>query len=199
MCLSDFKDKFLFNEDSIFIENSNIIEYAIKYIVKTLPSTADLREIARTEPWSTIYSINKDNLFGLSAVDMTYEQKTLIAYSRMYDNASKHPNSPIRQVIDDDDMFDGWCIVQAKEQEKEHKDSFVKENVRHGNAGEVFVMANADDISAVNELNDFNTRMKRASRDNLIKKKGTIHEQELPDVQMELRRQLKDEVSKRKG
>lgn len=169
-------------------------EVAVKYLI----SLEQYRELARSEPWRSFWTISKGNVFNKNILEYTQEQKTLILYSRMYDNAFGYPSPPPDSIINDDDMFDGWLISVQRENEKEQNKKFIEEQFKvKGDGGEVFIMANKDAISDIQSLNDINTRMKIINREKLIKEQGIVDEMQLPDVKMDLQKQATEEFKRR--
>jgi hypothetical protein len=75
-------------------QNYSLLEKAIVGFTECKVSEKKLREIARTNPWRSYWGASKEDVFGLAAADMTGNQRTLLMYSRMYDNANEHPDSP---------------------------------------------------------------------------------------------------------
>jgi hypothetical protein len=91
----------------------------LSYIVAT--NTIDItafKAIARNDMWKNYWSANNTNLFDKSTVNWTDEQKTLVVLTKMYDSAHEHPECPPDKVFEDDDMFDGWMLLQKEENEK---------------------------------------------------------------------------------
>ena len=64
-------------------------------------------------------------------------------WSSLYDNIQESPDCPSNEVINDDDMLDGWMIIQKRnrEQAKLQKDAENKfGNKKISNADEVFIV-----------------------------------------------------------
>lgn len=184
----DRKDKFILNR---FLNNA----------IQNIISVAEYREIARTEPFRSLWSIGKENTFNVDFSDLSIEQKTLILYSRMYDNVYENPERPSEEVINDDDMLDGWFILEKRKSDKERKQRQVDKmtnKVDNGKGGELFVVANsAEDADQIRDLNDINARMKMRQRDNAVKQKGKLEEHQLPDVQLELKNEAMRQMADR--
>ena len=157
----------------------------------------EMREIARTEPWRSSWSMGKEKVFGISVKDFNDDQKTIVSLSKMYDNAYESMECPPDDVFADDDMFDGWMIYQRRQREKERKqqdlDRVAGKNA--GNAGEVFIVAESEqDVDRIQSLNDAGTRRQLQQKFNYIKSQdGTVKEKDLPDVKMDLRRQAAEQ------
>lgn len=149
------------------------------------------REIARSDIWRNYWSANSDSLFDKSVVNWTDEQKTLVVLTKMYDSAYQHPECPPDSVIEDDDMFDGWMIVQKRENEKtknKNRTEKLLEGKNLNKAGEVFIMANSqEEAKSIYDLNENSSRHIIRERESVIKQtQGTIDVAQLPDTQRDL-------------
>lgn len=153
------------------------------------------KKIARSALWRNYWSANKNNLFDKPVINWTDEQKTLVVLTKMYDSVSEHPESPPDLVIEDDDMLEGWMILQRKENEKE-KNKRRNEKVLPGklnNAQEVFLMANSkEEAQNIYSMNDQQSIGIIKERQNLLSKGHSIKEQNLPDVQRDIILQSND-------
>jgi hypothetical protein len=127
----------------------------------------------------------------------------------MYDSIYENPDRPTEDVIEDDDMLDGWIILQRKNAEKDRKqreaDSIlgkkgVSNNRPNMDGGEIFIFAESgDDAGRVKDLNDINAHRISKMRAEALASKGSLEEHELPDVQLELRQQAMKQASERRG
>lgn len=154
-------------------------------------NTEQIREIARTEPWSGLWRIK-----GVKVFDdpLNEEQISLILYSQMYDNIRQSPECPSDDVLNDDDLLDGWIIYQRKRSEERKKNESV-ENIgeiasRHGDSSEIFVMANnKEEASHINSLNGPTEKAIKKMRQKIIEQKGRATDLDFPDVKQELEMQ----------
>ena len=102
---------------------------------------------------------------------------------------------PSDEVFEDDDMFDGWMIDQRRTREKEQKQKELDttKNIPDS-AQEVFVFApTREDADKIYDLNDATARMKIKQRTEMIEQLGSVEAKDLPDTQMELRNQQREE------
>jgi hypothetical protein len=173
--------------------------------------TSRFREVARSEPWRSMWTVHKA---ALSAnVHIPESARTLMLFSRMYDNAFEHPDCPKDEVIEDDDMFDGWLITQRREREKDQMDKQLEKQKakvfgkdrRTENASEFFLpAASAEEAKRIHDHNSLEGKMIRKQRDARIKNAGDQHvaELDLPDVRrdltMQANKQFVDTVKGRK-
>jgi len=208
ICLRNNNNKPVYDYNNYWGKQDGLIKHFINQKSKTFLTTSQFRELARSEPFRSLWSIGKEDLFGVPACDLTDDQKSLVLYSKMYDNVYEHPERPSDEVMDNDYMLDGWFALQRLELEKERKaneaDKLLNKKGanRHGNnAGEMFIMADSQtEANKIRELNDLNATRKMKQRENAIKQKGSVSESNLPDVKLDLQnqamRQFKDRGKK---
>lgn len=149
-------------------------------------STAQYREIARSDLWRSYWGLSNKKVFADAASEWTDEQRALAGYSSMYDSIFDHPEKPQQNVIDDDDLLDGWMILQQRNAEKnKQQQEIVNSNSKLGKAQEVFVFT--DSKEGVEQILDMNSSEAKATikeRSSVIQKQDTnIDHSKLPDVQ----------------
>lgn len=110
---------------------------------------ATIRLLARTEPWRSYWAVsNKSNVFDRPLMEWTEEQQSLVIWSRLYDSIREHTEPPTEDVVNDDDAFDGWLILQGRKNKQEiakkSADVGFTKNNKIKNAQEVFVMVGTD-------------------------------------------------------
>lgn len=155
-----------------------------------------IRELARNEPWRTLWLMNNSNTFKLftnNDRDLSPDQRALLIWSRTYDNIYESMDCPSDDVIADDDMLDGWFIVQRKKREKQRAEAEVEDTVKNDkikNSDEIFLMAGSKkDANRINEINDLGGKMVKKQRDILIKQKGEVTQNEFKDEKLKLTNQ----------
>lgn len=152
-------------------------------------TVSDYRSIAKSGLWRSFWNIGKNRVFSNSASEWTEEQLTLVGYSMMYDSVYEHPEKPPDNVIDDDDMLDGWMISQRRNIEKSKKqDDMLKNNDKLSKAQEVFIFTDSQEgIEEVMSMNSDEAMLDIAQREYTIgKSSSTINHTALPDIQKEL-------------
>lgn len=203
LCLRDSKNNPIYTEDNFNNANSSILEKVMNRLDSDIISIEDFRELARNDPWRTMWNLGKESCIALSASEWTEDQKTLMTFAKMYDNAYQSTECPSDAVFEDDDMFDGWMIDQRRTREKEQKQKQVESNSKiPAGAQEVFLHApTREDANKVYDLNDLEGRMTIQQRQKMIEDKGRVEAKDLPDTQLELRRQQVEEYKNkfRKG
>lgn len=163
-------------------------------------SEAKCRELARTEPWKSLWVIRDkigiDLFDNAKSTDLTYNQKNLIIWSQMYDNIQESLDCPTNNVINDDDMLDGWFVVQNKKRDKERAEKEFENNVKSDkikNASEVFmVVNNQKDKEIVDNMNSVHGVNIKRQRMSLIKQKGSAQQQDFFDEKLRLQTQATD-------
>ena len=166
----------------------------IKEIDSSMIGADKYKILARSSLWRSYWNTNKyNNLFKHAAEDTTDEQRALINISRMYESIYEHPECPNDQIIEDDDMLDGWMIFQKEKREKEKKqDLLFGDNKKMKNASEIFMLASSKpEVEEIYDLNSDENKRQLNSKLSYINTKGSVLEQDLPDVQAALSDKIK--------
>jgi hypothetical protein len=146
------------------------------------------RELARSDPWASIWASEQSPqaIFGHPSCDMDVEQHMLINWSKLYDNVRQHPKAPPANILEDDDMLDGWLIIQRQEGELAKKKSLMDEKLKNSkiaNSGEIFIPADEQvDASFIDSFNEPDAKYIKKQRMNLLKKEGRVKEMDMPDT-----------------
>ena len=176
-------------------EDYNLMVIMTKYHTELLKPD-DIRILARTSPWTSLWPILKSgNLFE----EPTTEQQSLITWSNMYDKIYESPDCPSEEVISDDDMLDGWLLIQKEKRDQDRKQEEVKNslNPRIANADEVFVPAQTvEDAKKIDILNTQRGHAVKQNRLKHIKEKGIVKQQEFADIKQKLRMDMQQAYSK---
>lgn len=177
------------------------VDEALHSLPRERISDAENRELARTEPWRSLWACRKagGGLFGPDLGSLTEEQRVLTTYSCFYDSVWEHPDCPDDSVVTDDDMLDGWLIDQRRQREDRHakrQGEKLLGNDKIRNADEVFIVAETfEDAKRAHALNDQGAKAIHAARMNVLKKKGTVSEMEMPDTKQRLRMEVTRKLS----
>lgn len=149
-------------------------------------SSKEFRELSRTDPWRSYWGMT-DNPFSKNFVDLDYDKRTLITYSKMYDNIHENPECPNDDVIADDDMLDGWMILQRRERvekkKEKHTDQVIQKlSPKYQFANEIFLPAQSEEeIKQINDMNSAKSKFIKKQRQELIDKQGQVGVGQLPD------------------
>jgi hypothetical protein len=193
----------VFASDTFWDEPSDLLEQVIVYSGQQRLSETELRELARTDPWRSVWACRKSEgtVFGIAACDYTEDQSRLISYTVLYDSIFEHPECPADNIIGDDDMLDGWMIDQRRQRE-------ARQNAKHGEdlvgsekvrgAQEVYLVADTnEDARKIDGLNDQFASAVKQARINTLNKQGVVNEAEMPDTRMKLRMEMNQLLSRK--
>ena len=202
MCLIGPRNDHIYDEESFWNSDSMVLEQAISFLESDIITVEEIRELARNDPWRTMWNLGKEACLDRPSSEFTDDQRTLVTFAKMYDNAYQSMECPPDEVFKDDDMFDGWLIDQRREREKDQKQKQVDKvgNVPDS-AQEVFVFApTREDADKVYDLNTQDARIKIQQRQRYIEANEEVDAKDLPDTQLELRQQQVEEYkAKLKG
>ena len=108
----------------------------------------------------------------------------------MYDNIQESMDCPSDSVINDDDMLDGWFIIQNKKQDKERAESELESRVSNdkiSNSEEVFVFAETQqDVDAINSVNSYQAQMVKKERMEVLQQKGEAQDLDFRDQRLKM-------------
>lgn len=183
------------NDERVFnsIEDSDnlMLNAFADHISSNIIDIGTFRQIARSDIWRNYWSANKNGVFDNAVVNWTDEQKTLVVLTKMYDSAHEHTECPPDSVFEDDDMFDGWMIMQRRENEKnrsKQRTEKMLEGKKLNRAQEVYLVASSqEEVKNIYGLNDNQSRSIIKERESVIEKTGQgIDHSHLPDIQRDL-------------
>jgi len=169
------------------------IEYVMKlYGVQVLSETSS-REIARTEPWRSSWTLRESYELFENKKQLNVDQRNLIVWSKMYDSVQESMDCPSDDVVNDDDMLDGWFILQKKNRDQEKVQSEMEQstsNSKISNSDEIFVMAGSQkDADKINNSNTHHVQQIKKQRMAVIKHKGAASDLDFQDQQLKMRQQ----------
>ena len=181
----------LFNFESITIDEIFNIYYSM------ILNETKIRELTRNEPWRSLWSLSSTKnveLFANKNNELSIDQKNILVWSKMYDNVYESLDCPSDDVIEDDDMLDGWFLVQRDKRKKDRGEQELNQltsNEKIKNSSEVFLMTGKSkkDVNRINEMNDVAAKTIKKQREELIKKKGAVGQNEFFDEKVNLNKQ----------
>lgn len=152
-----------------------------------------VRDLARNEPWRTIWNLNDTNsvsLFNNGARELSHDQKNIMVWSKMYDNVQESMDCPQDDIIKDDDMLDGWFLTQGKKRDEERSKSEIDNlNPKVAGSQEVYLMADSkEDRKRIDSLNSFESTVIKKQREQVIKSKGSASQLDFPDERLKAQR-----------
>ncbi len=184
-----------YEDGNLYDWNKTSIQQVMTYFQNNTISDDTHRLLAHTDPWASKWASIKmnGNVFGVKGSDMTDEQSKLLSWTSLYDNIAESPDCPPKKIIDDDDMLDGWLILEQiereKEQAKKRSEDVLSTNPKIANADEVFVVAQSkDDLenpewsANINRLNDAQSSMIKKIRLKQVENQGTVAHKDFNDV-----------------
>lgn len=180
------------NEEPVDWSQYNLNSIMNKYYSSML-SSKDIRELSRTSPWAGLWGIlkNTGNIFENRS--LTMEQQSLLSWSLMYDKIYESPDCPSDDIIEDDDVLDGWLLLQKRKREAEKNQQEVesKINPKMQDADEIFIPAETQqDAQKIEDLNPQQVRNIKRQRAQQLQGKKRIQEQEFKDVQQKRSMQM---------
>ena len=191
----DRDGNFLFRGEDFWKEDLKKIDRIYSQYISNFIPEGDMREISRTDPWRSVWNASKSSgsLFGIAASELSKDQKSLINWSRFYDSVGESTEAPNETVIKDDDMLDGWVILQSRNREKDKFRRDIEEKAsKHSGAGEVGIPVGSDRMAAsVEGLNDPMAQEKLDSIKKAAREAGSnpIKEQDIPFIKKQLQMQ----------
>lgn len=180
----------------------NFKDVSLTYIVdewqNSILSENIIRELAREEPWKSLWSVRENKevkLFNSNQnEELTNNQRHILIWSQIYDNIQESMDCPEDSVIKDDDMLDGWFIVQAQKRKAEKLEKELEHEIKNDkikNSKEVFVVTrDRENQRRIDEMNDPIAKSIKKQRHEFIIQKGTVSQSELPDEKFDLQMQI---------
>ena len=173
-------------------ESISVNDLLNKYYAQILREK-DSRELARNEPWRSIWSLKSSNTFDLfsnKGRELSIDQKNLLVWSKMYDNIQESMDCPTEKVIEDDDALDGWFIHQRRKNERDKAVSQMDESLKNEkirNSQEILVFTdNNTDAKTIHEMNSPNAKVIKKQRQETLKEKGEVVDLDFADQKMRL-------------
>ena len=155
-------------------------------------SEKQIRDLARNDPWRVCWhSKSYSALFGNETNRvLSNDQKSLILWSSMYDNIQESMECPTEEVIADDDMLDGWFILQKRKQKSEKAKSELESktsNQKIANSDEIMIMTDsAKEAENIHGMNSFGAEIVRKQRLDTVKRLGNVTDLDFQDKQIEV-------------
>lgn len=146
------------NKDFLIEDHINTI-YSV--FQDNLLEDRDIRELARKEPWHSFWTVSEKGKFPLFKQykdrELTHNQKNLLLWSQTYDNIQESIDCPDKDVIDDNDLLDGWFILQSRERQNEKKKKLLNTSIGNAkiqNSSEVFMVGQSEEhVKAIQSMN----------------------------------------------
>lgn len=201
ICNNLYKNnKKVFNNNDKNASSYIIFNELVNKINKYIISISDFKELARSNIWKSYWNAEKNNVFRGPVIDWTDDQRSLVNITKMYDSVYEHPECPSEKVIEDDDMLDGWMILQKRQNEKAKAQGNIDQiNPNLKNASEVFLFGkNSEEIQDILDLNSEESKRNMKEKITHINQVGTSNDADLPDIQRSLMQQTTEIIRNRK-
>jgi len=174
-------------------ENIDVSALFYDYNRKLL-NEKQLRELARNDPWRLCWIMKEHSaLFkNVENRELSTDQKGILIWSNMYDNIQESMDCPTEDVINDDDMLDGWFIIQRKKQESERAKLEIEKrsNSKIANSAEILVVTGSNkEAESIHSMNSVHSDTVRKQRIATAKKKGVAVDLDFQDVKLDIRTQ----------
>ena len=186
--------------DSTFDIDDNIDDLIVAY-QKNILSDTEIRELCRTEPWRSLWSMaEKSGIRLFVNEEPTINQRNIVLWSRTYDSVHESMDTPPKEVIDDDDFLDGWFIKQRRKREAEAnkkatEDSLKNEKIR--DSENVFVMAdNKKEAAVISSSNDEEAAFIKRQRSKQLNTTNKLKHHQFADKQAEYKKQINEGFKK---
>lgn len=158
---------------------------------RMLLTETQLRELARNDPWRLCW-LMKDHTPLFKNKDgrgLSQDQKGILIWSNMYDNIQESMDCPTEDVINDDDMLDGWFIIQRKKQQSERAKTELEKrtNEKIANSDEIMIMASSNqEAETIHGMNSVHGDIVRKQRLATAKRKGTATDLDFQDRRIDI-------------
>jgi hypothetical protein len=196
------------NDSDYWRASSEFLDILSTQYIKAQITEAEYREIARSEPWRSLWdsSAKAQSIFGIPVSSYNEDQREISLWSKLYDSVYEHPECPSQTIIEDNDMLDGFLILKKKEwgerkQKGDIEGGLKNEKIR--NSQEVYLMSDGskEELQKIENMNDASAKIIKKQRNKYIDKVGEANELDLPDVKkrlhMEANRKFAEDMRKR--
>jgi hypothetical protein len=172
------------------------IQNAVEYWVSNMIMESQIRELARSREWTSVFSPSKSfgvPVFPCSAVEMNTDQRRLINWSLIYYNVQQLPDPPDENIVADDDAFDGYLLLKAKERKEKTKsnlsDSLISSDKVRQSEEAYIVVKDAKEAARVYDTNDgYGNSVKTARFEQF--KQGNVKHGALSDIKFRAKLEL---------
>ena len=169
------------------------------YFLDSFVSEAQIRLLARTEPWRSTWAYFKTG-GDVFERDLSSNQQRLVFWSQAYDNVFDAYERPTKKIINDDDVLDSWFMQQAEKIEKGSTDREVDKlapKKQPKGRQEIFIPTSKEAAREIFNLNSAQSKGTIKMRERVLKDGSKVEDQDLPDSQSAMRQQATQELSKR--
>ena len=183
----------IWSDGDYLSKDSVIVDSVMNQYLYALKTNSFIRELSRSEPFVSFWSAGKieSSVFGVPAKDLNDSQLTIVSWAKLYDSISQSPNCPPDEVVQDDDMLDGWLILENRKREQEKSKAMAEKGMsKNSNADEVYYFAdNKQDANRIVSLNDSHGKRAIKQREAEVRRAGgELRAEKTTDAQLEMRK-----------
>lgn len=135
------------------LHKSGDFQSVLNYWRESLLDETTIRSLARSSTWHSVWN-NRGFGFDIfkrsKNADLTTNQRNLLSWSKVYDNVQESLDCPDDNVISDDDMLDGWFLIQKEKREREKLEQELEKNKSTSSHTHVFHKRDDIDFSKIN-------------------------------------------------
>lgn len=166
---------------------NGVADTMIKYLLtksylNAFINESEIRLLARTDPWRLYWrtATKVGKLFNHPSTQMTDSQRILVSWSMLYDSLYESAEPPSSNIINDDNLLDGWLLLQSN---KNKNSNHITDNEKIKNSQEIGIVVNSpEDIDKVYSLNDSKGISILSAREDKLHKDGKVEEMDMPDT-----------------
>jgi hypothetical protein len=162
----------IWDYNSFLLCDFSILSSLTRQYSRQLLGDEEIRTISKNSRWRSLWSISKNpkDIFEIPSLGyLSDEQRVLVVWSQTYDSIYNHQECPPDEVIEDDDMLDGWLILQNRKRKQANKVETTVELNKPGHQDVFIMVENPDDVGRVNAMNDAKGKLLKK---NILKKAG---------------------------
>lgn len=193
--VTDYHGNKIWKHNEYLKQDGVLHKFIIDMYIREQIAEKEIRELCKNDPWRTLWGVGKSesSIFGKPAVDLSQEQRAIIAWSRVYDNIYENPECPPDEVIKDDDMLDGWLTLQGRQREQ-NKSAKSSQTSTNSKGDEVYYFADSQgDAQRIFEMNDNQGRALLRNREKeIVKSDSPLAEEKTFEAKMEMLRMAKE-------
>ncbi len=189
----------VFSDKEAFNVSSKSLDGIIRKKIEVEPQEREIREIARTSPWSSYWSFGKPNPLEIKVTELSEYQQILYMYSQMFSNIRESIDCPSDNIINDDWCCDGWLILQSRKMNEERKQRQAQKvtGKKMSKAQEIFLpVKGKEDFNRVNSLNTVGNKIKIEQRKRQMEK-GPKQDGEFFDQKLAMRTMSTENLKQR--
>lgn len=165
--------------------SSESVYNVLNYYYQNIISEEIIRDIAKNQPWNTMWSTRKicGGILRRKSTEITSDQARLFFWSQMYENAYQQDDVDPKILLSDDDLFDGWLLIKDRDKKSDNVEKSIK-NPKIANSQEIFLSASTpQEAREIAGLNNGRAKQIIQQRFKKIQEEGSVPLHKFKDVQ----------------